>query len=402
MYFDKFVYEGIPANCNNESLSIVSYRSRSSIPWIVNSSLLLDGRSLTFLNLFFELSNVSVEVLDMEGKNTESHMVSTTAFVEGGIQETSGDACSICLEDFGESNPSTVTTCKHEFHLQCLLEWCQRSSKCPLCWRSMSLKDPSSQELLEAVERERTLRNTPSRNAATFRHSALGDFELQRLPDGVNHVDFEERIIQHLAAAAAAMSRTQHLGWREGQRARPSSGHGRPQFLVFSTRPSVPTSGPVSPAGGGTEPAAIPVGSPSTPLTSDRDEPSQQIAHLQTRSASLPSRYALMGTNHQQVYSDDRGSTVHSSPPNQDKAVQTFSESLRSRLNSASMRYKESISKSTRGWKERLFSRNSSMSDLGSEVRRELNAGIASFGGSFFCGEKQPRLKVHYFSRVQP
>ena len=42
------------------------------------------------------------------------------------------------------------------------------------------------------------------------------------------------------------------------------------------------------------------------------------------------------------------------------------------------VRYKESISKSTRGWKERLFSRNNSMADLGSEVRREVNAGIAS------------------------
>lgn len=43
-------------------------------------------------------------------------------------------------------------------------------------------------------------------------------------------------------------------------------------------------------------------------------------------------------------------------------------------------RYKESISKSTRGWKERLFSvsRNASVGDLGSEVKREVNAGIAS------------------------
>lgn len=41
-------------------------------------------------------------------------------------------------------------------------------------------------------------------------------------------------------------------------------------------------------------------------------------------------------------------------------------------------RYKESISKSTRGWKERLFSRNSSVSDIGPEVRREVDEGIAT------------------------
>lgn len=41
-------------------------------------------------------------------------------------------------------------------------------------------------------------------------------------------------------------------------------------------------------------------------------------------------------------------------------------------------RYKESFSKSTRGWKERLFSRNNSIADVGSEVQREVNEGIAS------------------------
>ncbi|KAG8376839.1 hypothetical protein BUALT_Bualt09G0105600 [Buddleja alternifolia] len=57
----------------------------------------------------------------------------------------------------------------------------QRSSNCPICWQSISLKDPSSQELLEAVERERGFRITPSRNATIFHHSTLGDFELQHV-----------------------------------------------------------------------------------------------------------------------------------------------------------------------------------------------------------------------------
>lgn len=42
-------------------------------------------------------------------------------------------------------------------------------------------------------------------------------------------------------------------------------------------------------------------------------------------------------------------------------------------------RYKESLSKSTRGWKERLFNKSPpSMSNMGSEVRREVNEGIAN------------------------
>lgn len=41
-------------------------------------------------------------------------------------------------------------------------------------------------------------------------------------------------------------------------------------------------------------------------------------------------------------------------------------------------RYKDSITKSTRGWKERWFSRSNTISGLGTEVRREVNAGIAA------------------------
>jgi len=38
-----------------------------------------------------------------------------------------------------------------------------------------------SQELLEAVERERSITVNRSRNATIFRHLTLGDFELQRV-----------------------------------------------------------------------------------------------------------------------------------------------------------------------------------------------------------------------------
>lgn len=198
---------------------------------------------------------------------------------------------------------------------------------------------------------------------------------------GVNDADFEERILHHLAATAA-MGRTHHLGRREGQRIR-SSAHGHPHFLVFSTQPGASSSCPNSAAGGGNEPAAVPTGSPSTPITSDGDEPSQQIPHLQTESSSS-------AINHQGIYSNDRlvfiikgryprkqkilkggiicsicflmvhywfcglvkfngvyllpcrGSSAHSSPVNQDRAgsseFQSFSDSLRSRLNAVSLR----------------------------------------------------------------
>ncbi|KAJ7981261.1 E3 ubiquitin-protein ligase RHF2A [Quillaja saponaria] len=325
-----------------------------------------------------------------ETKKSEAHLTSPAAFVEGGIQEACDDACSICLEDFSDSDPSTVTSCKHGFHLQCILEWCQRSSQCPMCWQSISLKDPTSQELLEAVERERNIRFNPARNATIFHHPTLGDFELQHLPVGGNDAELEERIIQHLAAAAA-MGRARHVARREVQRNR-SSAQGRPQYLVFSAHPNSPpvapsSASPVQGADGEPTPAiTVPTPSPPPPPTTVGEDSSQLIPSditVQTDQVSASiSGSNVIAANHHVSSLNNRRSPSQSSPSSQDRAgpseSQSFSESLKSRLNAVSMRYKESISKSTRGWKERLFSRNTSMSDLGSEVRREVNAGIAT------------------------
>lgn len=63
------------------------------------------------------------------------------------------------------------------------------------------------------------------------------------MPVGVNDAELEERIIQHLAAAAA-MGRARHFSRREGHRGR-SSAQARPNFLVFSAHPNA-QGGPVS------------------------------------------------------------------------------------------------------------------------------------------------------------
>ncbi|GAB4824582.1 E3 ubiquitin-protein ligase rhf2a [Ancistrocladus abbreviatus] len=321
--------------------------------------------------------------MDETMKLEEAKLTSAAAFVEGGIQEACDDACSICLEAFCDSDPATVTGCKHEFHLQCILEWCQRSSQCPMCWQPISLKDPASQELLDAVVQERNIRLNPPRNAAIFHHPTLGDFEIQHLPVGVNDAELEERIIQHLAAAAA-MGRARHIARREGHRSR-SSAQGRPHFLVFSAHPNA-HAGPASSASlegeGGSTPATS-IASPSSPLIVGGEE----SLHASATSLSQSDLISASGTIHSATSqpgttSHSRRSPSQSSPAHQDRAgpsdLQSFSEALKSRLNAMSMRYKESISKSTRGWKERWFSRNSAMADIGSEVRREVNVGIAS------------------------
>ncbi|CAN6932973.1 unnamed protein product [Brassica oleracea] len=41
------------------------------------------------------------------------------------------------------SRTATVTSCKHEYHLQRVIEWSQRSRECSICWQLFVLKDPA-------------------------------------------------------------------------------------------------------------------------------------------------------------------------------------------------------------------------------------------------------------------
>ncbi|KAH0721143.1 hypothetical protein KY290_006061 [Solanum tuberosum] len=320
-----------------------------------------------------------------EVKKSEGHMTSPAAFVEGGIQDACDDACSICLEAFCESDPPSVTSCKHEFHLQCVLEWCQRSSNCPMCWQSISLKDQMSQELFEAVEQERNFRVNAERNATLFHFPALGEFELQHLPVDIDDPELEERILQHLAVAAS-MGRAHHAGRREGSRNR-SSTNNRPQLLVFPTHHNSSPTASVSPypTGSISDPAATTTVDSPLPISSGSSDSPRQMPQLSSvqsdQLSALSSGSVLTPATTQGISSGDRSSSSSSFTPIHRRAgpseLQSFSESWRSRFSSMSMKYKESISKNTRGWKERLFSRSSSMPDAG-PVRRESNAGIAS------------------------
>ncbi|KAI3991341.1 hypothetical protein MKX01_034660 [Papaver californicum] len=331
-----------------------------------------------------------------ETKKTEKHLISPAAFVEGGVQDACDDACSICLEAFTESDPSTVTNCNHEFHLQCILEWAQRSSQCPMCWQAISLKDATSQDLFTATEQERNFQLRPFRDATIFHQPTLRNFELPHLSVGANDSELEERILQHLAAAAA-MGRAHHFARRESLRTSSTQGHS--QYMVFSPNSDVGPSGPVSVSSAQRRrehernPLVTGV-SPSAPLVRNGEEPPQSgsiLPSVRTDQIPVQARSSNLASNRRRTSFNNTSSASRSSSINRDRAgpsdFQSFSESLKSRLNSVSMRYKESISKGTRGWKERLFSRSTSIKDIGSEVTREVNAGLASVSRMMECLE---------------
>lgn len=57
-----------------------------------------------------------------EVKKAECHITSAAAFVEGGVQDACDDSCSICLEAFCESDPSTVKEYNPD-NLFCIVLW---------------------------------------------------------------------------------------------------------------------------------------------------------------------------------------------------------------------------------------------------------------------------------------
>jgi hypothetical protein len=51
-----------------------------------------------------------------------------------------GPCCSICLDEYTDEDPSMATTCGHGYHLQCIMQWAQRSRECPLCFHTLQLE----------------------------------------------------------------------------------------------------------------------------------------------------------------------------------------------------------------------------------------------------------------------
>ena len=131
-----------------------------------------------------------------------------------------------------------------------------------------------------------------------------------QLPVGANDAEFEERIIQHLSAAAA-MGRARRIARREGLRSM-SSAQGRPQFLVFSTHPNSHATSPVSslsPTQREGEPApAISVGTPSSPARTVGEESSASITPVHPAQVDQQSASAS-GSN--VLFMNDQGNSLN-------------------------------------------------------------------------------------------
>lgn len=277
------------------------------------------------------------------------------------------DSCSICLDPFTAQEPATVTCCNHDYHLQCILEWSQRSKECPICWQLLVLKDHASQELLAAVETERLLRSRNSTPASMIVPHLDDDYDVEQ-DSYSDDSDFDEHIMQHLAAAAS--SRAHHVHERERQRS-----VGPSQVIAFNSPEHVATVQQTctSPEEGQTLIHGSSVINSPTPDTLS--------VNIQNLSSVTPPDVNQVSTT--AVNSPFKPRILFRQPPTDSPEGQgspevlSLSDSIKSKWFAASARYKESLSKSTRGIKEKLVARNNSVKELSKEVQREMSAGIA-------------------------
>ncbi|PIN16522.1 hypothetical protein CDL12_10821 [Handroanthus impetiginosus] len=238
--------------------------------------------------------------------NMDSGLLPGTSSSSGQVDDSFEDACSICLEPFSFLDPPSVTKCKHEYHLHCILEWSQVRKECPTCLQHLVLKDPASQELLAGVESDKNLRLRFTFNHVNQDNEIHDDASLD---DGS---DFEQKIIRHFATIVT-----------------------RARNISIRRRQTTPEIGPSQVL-------------PSVPVTN---------------------------TSH--------GTQVDSS-----------SESFKSKITTASIKCKETISNSTRNLKEKLTARNESVKELTRGVQREMNAGIARMKERFDIIQKRDGVSV--------
>ncbi|KAK9060560.1 hypothetical protein SSX86_021264 [Deinandra increscens subsp. villosa] len=283
------------------------------------------------------------------------------------------DVCSICLDSFdSQDNPPTVTNCKHEFHLQCILEWSQRSKECPICWQVIVLKDPSSQELLSAVEHERRIRSV-----LTVRH-VRDDPEVNHDVEYADS-DFEEHVIRHFEAAARNMQYSRRRNKHRHSEVGPSQIHPPVGRVDVSAGQEMYTSLEDFHSLGYASSQDNVASSSLMPASIDQT----------SSSAGLPISNVTSQTTENRALDSQSPSGSPGRPIAAD--LQAFSESVKSKFSAASARYKESISKSTQGLKAKLLANDSPVKELSRGVQREMSAGIA--GVTRIFGRLDPTLK---------
>jgi len=90
---------------------------------------------------------VTCDVSDQEPRQAPVCARSKVISMEDAMEEEE-NVCSICLDEFTDDDPAAETQCGHGYHLQCIMQWAQRSHDCPLCFTELCLVDEDLNSLL--------------------------------------------------------------------------------------------------------------------------------------------------------------------------------------------------------------------------------------------------------------
>ncbi|KAF9677566.1 hypothetical protein SADUNF_Sadunf08G0121100 [Salix dunnii] len=255
------------------------------------------------------------------------------------------DACSICLDPFTPQEPATVT---EKQRVPDML-----AASCPE----------------RPCQTERCFRPRNSNPSSMIIHHLDEDYDIEQ-DSHSDDSDFDEHVLQHLSASAA--SRARYACKRERHR---STGLGPSQVLVFTSPEHVhtaqqtytlPEEGQILSYGS----SVINSSTPATPSVNIQNLSSVAppvVNQVSTTAVNSPSKPRILFRQPPTVPPQGQGSSD----------VFSLSDSFKSKWFAASTRYKESLSKGTRGMKEKLLARNNSVKELSKEVQREMSAGIA-------------------------
>ncbi|KAK9811883.1 hypothetical protein WJX72_011777 [[Myrmecia] bisecta] len=261
------------------------------------------------------------------------------------VVEAEPDVCSICLDSFTPDDPGQVTECNHEYHLQCIMQWAQRSRECPMCFKALRLKDPSLNELLpfgEYVSKEQL--------ASTAPHFLVGldAWDLDRL--------LTRLAVANSGPSAAQPSRRERGRQRNRSSAIPTTSagtHAAAGVPLDCQDDSVAGRGFGSSAGvdiattssSGAQTCTYNGGTGIEESGNDADDASRYPS-----SWPPPSARNHLPQSPTNTVQSPRGGLR----PSGSLDFRAASESLKSRFGAVSMRCKESISKTTRELKARL------------------------------------------------
>ncbi|KAI3436104.1 hypothetical protein D9Q98_002162 [Chlorella vulgaris] len=130
------------------------------------------------------------------------------------LLEYSEDICSVCLDEYTSQDPGAPTVCGHHYHLQCIMQWAQRSRECPLCFKSLQLEDEAMNSLLPFGEYV-----SPEQRRAEA--SSIEGWELERLLVRLAAVSQREHRHRSARHSSGSSSSTRHR--RQGSRGETSA-----------------------------------------------------------------------------------------------------------------------------------------------------------------------------------